>query len=160
MEFSSVLKALAAADVDYVVVGGVAAVLQGVPTNTFDLDLVHGREFENRQRLAGVLKELNACYREHLPGKRLEPRVEDLATEGHHLLHTDAGPIDLLGAIVGGRDYEQLVRTSIEMEVGGCAVRVVDLPTLIDIKAEMGRDKDLVQLNVLRHTLAERRGQD
>jgi len=157
MEFRRVLSALAAAEVDYVVIGGVAAVLQGVPTNTFDLDLVHARDAENRERLAGVLKGLNACYREHLPGKRIEPRVDDLESEGHHLLQTDAGPVDLLGTIIGDRDYEQLLAASIEMEVGGHAVRVLELPTLIRVKEELGRDKDLAQLHLLRHTLEERR---
>ena len=144
MEFRGVLSAL-------------AAVLQGVPTNTFDLDLVHARDPENRERLSGVLKGLNACYREHLPGKRIEPRVDDLGSKGHHLLQTDAGPVDLLGTIVGDRGYEQLVAASIELEVEGRAVRVLELPTLIRIKEELGRDKDLAQLHLLRHTLEERR---
>lgn len=77
MDFRALLAALAEAEVDFVVVGGVAGVLQGVPATTFDLDLVQSRERESCRRLHGVLQRFGACYREHLP-KRIAPREEDL----------------------------------------------------------------------------------
>jgi len=40
-DFFAILEALAAHKVDFIVVGGVAAVLQGAPIATFDLDVVH-----------------------------------------------------------------------------------------------------------------------
>jgi hypothetical protein len=38
---------LVAHDVEFIVVGGVAAVLQGAPVVTFDLDILHRRTPEN-----------------------------------------------------------------------------------------------------------------
>ena len=70
MDFRAVLTALAEADVDFVVVGGVAAVLHGAPATTFDLDLVHSRAVESYRRLHAVLARLEACSREHLPQRR------------------------------------------------------------------------------------------
>ena len=67
MGFRALLQELTAANVEFVVIGGVSAVLQGVPTTTFDLDIVHSREGANRRRLFVVLQRLEACYREHLP---------------------------------------------------------------------------------------------
>ena len=108
MDFRAILTALEDADVRYVLVGGVAAVLHGVPVNTFDIDIVPARDPENAGRLAVVLRGLDACYRQHLP-KRIEPLARDLTLPGHHLLMTRCGPLDVRGEIVGGRSYPDLV---------------------------------------------------
>ena len=47
------LRALAAGQVDFILVGGVAAVACGVPVNTFDVDVVHSRDSANIERLLG-----------------------------------------------------------------------------------------------------------
>jgi hypothetical protein len=157
MDFRAILEALAGARVEFVVVGGVCAVLHGVPTTTFDLDIVHERSAENVRRLHGVLQDLDACYREHLP-RRLRPLERDLALGGHHLLMTRAGPLDLLGTVVGGRSYAELVEHSREKDLGqGLGVRVLDLELLVRLKEESSREKDRAQLPLLRRTLAERR---
>lgn len=157
MEFLANLKALVRARVDFIVVGGVGAVLHGVPVVTFDLDVVHFRGRENRHRLAEALRSLDACYRDLLPN-RVIPRADDLASPDHHMLVTRFSQLDLLGTIHGGLDYEDLVLrapfVSIDEET---QVRVLDLPGLIEIKEKTGRDKDLAQLPLLRRTLEEQR---
>ena len=62
--FKDALEILAKHRVDLVVVGGVAAVLNGAPIATFDLDVVHARGQDNLDRLAAALKELEARYRD------------------------------------------------------------------------------------------------
>lgn len=59
-DFLAILKILAAHEVEFIVVGGVSAVLQGAPIATFGLDLVHSREPRNIARLIEALKELGA----------------------------------------------------------------------------------------------------
>ena len=158
MGFRQILGELAAAEVDFVVVGGVCAVLQGVPTSTFDLDIVHSRDEANRRRLMQVLLKLEARYREHLP-KELTPALDHLDSDGHMLLATSEGPLDLLGTVVGGRTYAELLPRSDLMDLGGGKqVRVLGLEALIEIKVETGREKDRAQLPLLRRTLEERRG--
>ena len=157
MDFRALLAALAEADVDFVVVGGVAAVLQGAPTTTFDLDVVHSREPGSCSRLGSALMRLEACYREHLP-RRLQPREEDLLGPGHHLLMTSAGPLDLLGRVVGGREYGDLLAHAVWLDLDeGLRVRVLDLETLIALKQELGREKDRAQVLLLQQALQERR---
>lgn len=156
MDFRRILTALLEARVDFIVVGGVSAVLQGVPTTTFDLDIVHARTAENRRRLATVLRALDACYREHLPGKRLTPTEADLESKGHLLLMTVAGPLDVLGTVVGGLDFDDLAPRTRALELGGASVKVLDLAAVIELKERTGRDKDLAQLPLLRRTLKER----
>ncbi|MBW1690691.1 MAG: hypothetical protein JRJ70_08075 [Deltaproteobacteria bacterium] len=57
-DFLEILKTLTEHEVDFIVVGGVCAVLHGAPVTTFDLDLVHSRSPENLERLILALKEL------------------------------------------------------------------------------------------------------
>lgn len=71
------LRAFTEAQVRFVVIGGVSAVLQGVPVTTFDLNLVLDHEEDNLDRAFTVLGELDSCYRDHLP-KRLTPVRSDL----------------------------------------------------------------------------------
>ena len=144
--------------VDFIVVEGVGAVLQGAPLATFDLDVVHARAGQNIARLLGALEALDACYRMQ-PEKRLRPGASQLASAGHQLLITRFGPLDLLG-IGQSRTYEDLLGHTAELTVAeGLAVRVLDLETLIAVKEEVEAEKDRAVLPLLRRTLDERRRQ-
>jgi len=142
--------------VEFIVVGGVGAVLQGAPITTFDLDIVHSRSPDNLHRLEGALDALNARYRD-LAGRIIRPRAVDLDTPGHHLLLTDFGALDLLGAIGSGRSFGDLLSHADELELGGMRVRVLDLETLIQVKEETGHLKDKAVLPILRQALSEKR---
>src|ERR1035438_10866208 len=136
--FLAVLRTLADHKVDFVVVGGVAAVLRGAPINTFDLDVVHSTEAENIDRLLGALAELDACYR-FQPDLKRRPDSIHLSSSGHQLLMTNFGPLDLLGAIGKGRTYSGLLRDSTEFHLGeGVRVWVLGLETQIAVKEELG----------------------
>ncbi len=138
--------------VDYILIGGVCASLHGSSMNTQDIDIVPARTPENLVNLAAALAEVRAYYREH-PPFRILPTAARMDTPGHHLLMTDLGPIDLLGSIVGGRDYVSLLHGSIEVEIDDLRLRMLDLPQLIEIKRETGRRKDLLALVVLEEIL-------
>lgn len=153
-KFRDALEILAKHGVEFVVVGGVAAVLNGAPLATFDLDVVHARSPENLARLVAALIELEAHYRD--PGGRdLRPELSALAGDGHHLLLTRCGPVDVLGQIGRGRQYEDLLPDAVDIRVGGIAVMVLGLAALIRTKEEAGRDKDHAVLSLLRQTLRE-----
>jgi hypothetical protein len=143
--------------VEFVIVGGVGAALQRAPVTTFDLDVVHRIEPANIVRLLSALQELGAYYRVQ-PERRLRPNESHLSAPGHQLLMTRFGPLDVLGAIGNGRRYEQLLPHATELEVGtDLRVRVLDLATLIDVKEELGQEKDLAVLPILRRVLEESR---
>ena len=152
--FRDALDILARHRVELVVVGGVAAVLDGVPMATFDLDIVHARSPENLRRLAAALGELDARYRDPA-GRVLRPDASALAGDGHHLLMTRCGPLDVLGAIGSGRHYEDLLPESAPVTLGGASIPVLRLEALIRTKEETGRDKDLAVLDLLRRALRE-----
>lgn len=149
-----ILSRLAAGQVDFIVVGMAAGILRGAPLATADLDIVHRRHPENVSRLLLVLGDLEAVYR-HDP-RQLRPGESHLVSPGHQLLATRHGDLDCLGTIGDGRTYEDLLARAPELELRpGLVLRVIDLPTLIELKEKAGRPKDLAALPVLRATLAE-----
>lgn len=152
--YRSLLRALAEGRVEFIVVGGVAGVLQGAPIVTFDLDLVHRRTPGNVQRLLAVLGSLHARYRDP---RDLLPTAPHLLGPGHNLLATDHGPLDLLGAIATGLVYEDLLADTVVLDLDGIEVPVLELARLIEVKVAAGRPKDLAALPVLRATLDESR---
>lgn len=150
----SLLETLATSDVEFIVVGLLAAVAQGAPVTTHDLDIVHRRTPENIEKLLDVLvNKLDARYRGHTDV--LRPTAEILTGPGHSLLKTRLGPLDVLGAIEGGRDYDALLPASRQIEISGRSVRVLGLATLIELKRGSTRLKDQLVLPVLEETLRQ-----
>ncbi|HTV55896.1 MAG TPA: hypothetical protein VMI06_13410 [Terriglobia bacterium] len=148
-DFLALLGTLAKHHVDFIVVGGVAAVLQGAPIATFDLDVVHSRSSENIDRVLKALDDLSASYRTAAGLK--------LSSPGHQLLMTRFGPLDLLGLIGKGRGYHELLPDSSIIRVDPkLAVRILDLGMVIRTKEEAGHEKDAAGLAILRRTLEEK----
>jgi hypothetical protein len=161
-DFQAILQTFAEHEVAFIVVGGVSAVLQGVPIDTFDLDIVHSRKEDNLDRLLEALQKLNAYYRGQ-GSRRIAPQIAYLASPGHQLLMTTAGPLDVLGTVgeVGAeRGYDELLPHTVEVHLGEqLRFRVLNLETLIQLKAEAGREKDKAVLPMLRRTLEEKQRQ-
>ena len=155
-DFLEILMILLTHKVDFIVVGGVCAVIHGAPITTFDLDIVHSRSPENLEHLFSALKDLDACYRGR-EDQRLKPKVSHLSSPGHHLLTTNRGPLDLLGTIGIGLSYEDLVQHTVEIEVSDLRVRILELSTLIEVKKETANDKDRAMIPILERTLEEKR---
>jgi predicted nucleotidyltransferase len=143
--------------VEFIVVGGIAAVLEGVALNTFDLDLVHSREPDNISCLLVALDSLSATYRAQ-PERALKPNASHLSSPGHQLLMTRYGPLDVLGSIGHSRTYQDLLPHAHQIEVAeGLRVLVLNLETLIAVKEEVAGEKDLAVLPIMRRTLEEKR---
>jgi uncharacterized protein YqcC (DUF446 family) len=154
--FLEILKLLTRYRIDFIVVGGVSAVLHGAPVTTFDLDVVHARNRENIARLLSALDELEAVYRIQ-PERQLRPAESHLASPGHQLLLTKFGPLDVLGMIGKSRTWEDLRPYTRTMEIEpDVVVRVLNLEMLIAVKEELGFPKDIAVLPLLRQALKER----
>lgn len=156
-DFGALLQALLNAGIEFVVVGGLAAELNGVPVNTFDVDAVHRRTEENVDRLMPLLDSLDAVYRIQ-PKRRLRPVRSALLSAGHQNLLTKFGPLDLLGTIGNDLGYEELVPRSTEILIAeGVRVRILNLETLIEVKEQLNGEKDRAMLPLLRGVLEERK---
>ncbi len=150
----AILRALERHNVRYVVVGGFAAWMQGVPVVTTDVDIVYDSSPANIEALVVALDELGAIYR-HQAGRRLQPQAHGLASTqaaGHHLLQTRCGDLDDLRT-ASGLEYSELAADTITFEFDDIEVAFAPLSRLVTMKEAAGRPKDIAVLPVLRAAL-------
>lgn len=156
VELEALVRLLAGAGVEFIVVGGVAATAHGSARLTQDLDIVYRRTLENLQRLAGAL----ASHAPYLRGAPLGlPFCWDAETLEKGLnftLTTDLGALDLLGEIAGGGGYEALLPHSQRISVFGVECHCLGLDRLIQVKRAAGRPKDLEAIAELEALREER----
>jgi hypothetical protein len=152
------LRVLVDHEVEFCVIGAVAAWLQGNPTVTLDLDVMPRREPDNAERLAAALNALAARPRGAENSVELEGA--DFLGWKTESFDTDAGPIDVVphAAALGG--FEEAA--TIELALGELSVRVITIDEVIASKEALGRPKDTAALPALyatREALRRRRGQ-
>jgi predicted nucleotidyltransferase len=152
-DLPSLLGALSDHGVRFVVIGGMAGIAHGAARVTFDVDCVYARDEDNLRRLAAALAPFAPALRGAPIGLPFRLDEATLRAGLNFTLDSTAGPIDLLGEVVGGGGYEALKPRSIELVVFGRPCRVVGLETLIALKRAAGRLKDLeaiAELELLR----------
>jgi hypothetical protein len=155
MALADILVTLANHRVDFVVVGGMAAVLRGAPVTTRDIDIVYDRSAENVRRLLAALTTLDALFRDD--PRRLCPNESHLWSPGHKLLETRHGPLDVLGTIEEHTTYADLLPHASVLEVAGVNVLVLSVERLIEVKRRLLRPKDQLMLLELEALLEELR---
>lgn len=154
-ETTPILTGLALAGVEFIVVGGTAAIMRGAPITTLDVDILHRRTEQNVTLLLQWLLAHHACHRFDLANRRLPPAREQLMGSGHVNLQTDLGKLDVLCELALGEGYDEVVGDSSWLEHATCRVRVLNLERLITVKAKAGRPKDRMVLPILIATLDE-----
>jgi hypothetical protein len=149
LRLGSLLRGLTEGGVDFVVIGGVAVVVQASPRFTKDLDICYDPGRENLERLAAVLMKLEAKLRgvdEDLP---FVPDARTLRRTQILTLTTADGGMDLLVDPDGSPGYSALRRRASQVEFEGISIRVASVDDLIAMKQAAGRPQDLVDLESL-----------
>jgi predicted nucleotidyltransferase len=152
-QFRPLLQALAGAGVEFIVIGGVAAIHHGSARNTFDLDVLYRRTEENINRLVNAIEPLHPYLRGAPPDL---PFRFDAATVRRGLnftLTTDAGPFDCMGEVQGIGGYDAVLSRATDAEVFGLRCRFLNLDDLIAAKRAAGRPKDfetIAELEIIR----------
>ena len=141
-QFKRIIEVLAHAKVEFVLIGGIAAIVHGSARATFDVDVVYARNAENIRCLAGALKPFHPYLRGAPPGLPFQWDEETISKGLNFTLTTDLGSLDLLGEVVGGGRYEDLQRYSNLGEAFGVRCICLGLERLIHIKRAAGRPKD------------------
>jgi hypothetical protein len=150
-----ILAVLQRHGVDCVVIGGLAAFLQGSPFPTVDVDVTPQRERENLGRLSAALRELDARIRaEGVDPLPFSHDADSLARADIWNLTTRYGDLDITFTPAGTQGYEDLVRDAVEIELRGTRVLLASLADIVRSKGAAGRDKDRRALPVLRELLA------
>jgi predicted nucleotidyltransferase len=155
-EFEKLIPALVDGGVEFILIGGLAAVVHGSARLTYDVDIVYSRAPGNLKRLVMALQP----FQPYLRGAPLGlPFVWDhrtLASGLNFTLTTWLGDLDLLGEVVGGGTYAQLLPHTIEVQAFAVSLRCVTLEKLIELKRAAGRPKDLEAVAELQIILDER----
>lgn len=144
---------LARDQVEFVVVGGISAVLQGVPVVTVDLDLCYRRTPENLRRLAQSLLPLQPRLRGLPPDLPFVFDERALSLGTNFTLQLGDESLDLLAEMSGIGGYDQILPHVDEVSIEGVAVKVLSLEQLIATKQAAGRAKDLATLPLLKAAL-------
>ena len=152
-DFAGLLRVLHENEVEFILIGGVAAAVHGAIRTTRDLDIVYARTPENFARLVRALSPINAYLRGAPPGLPFHWDVETIAHGLNFTLDTSLGEIDVLGEIVGGGSYDELKSHCLTVSVFNTECLCLDLDTLIWVKRAAGRPKDfeaIAELDALR----------
>ncbi len=139
------LRTLVEHEVEFCVIGAVAAWLQGSPAVTLDLDVMPRRDLDNADRLAAALNSLSA--RPRGGGEPIELEGAEFLGWQSQRFETDAGPLDVVpqAAAIGG--FEEVA--TIGLELGELSIRVIPIEAVIASKEALGRPKDLAALPAL-----------
>ncbi len=155
-DFRGLLERLTRNEVEFLIVGGAAATVHGSTRLTRDLDIVYGRSPENIARLVRALRDLDPYLRGAPRGLPFRLDESTVRMGLNFTLVTTLGDLDLLGEVVGGGTYEELLPHVIDITAWGLRCKCVDLPTLIVLKRSAGRPRDLEALAELERILQER----
>lgn len=158
MFYEEVLRALAQHEVRYLVLGGMAVNLHGVPRMTGDLDLTVDPDPENIKALLTAFNEVglkpaapvNPQGLADPEARRLWQQEKNLAaltfqraSEGHPYLEVDV-------LIEAPLEFEKLYREKIRLSADGVDVDLISLRHLIGIKESQGRRQDIADAEALK----------
>jgi len=154
-DVAEVVRVFARHCVEYVLIGGQAAVVSGAPVSTYDFDACYARSDTNLARLVAALKDLDARLR---VAKMSDEEAEDppfridvptLSSGLNFTFNTRAGAVDVLGLPAGVAGFEQLRANAVEHDIAGEKVLVASIRDLVSMKQASGRPKDLLMLPTL-----------
>ncbi|HEV7404073.1 MAG TPA: DUF6036 family nucleotidyltransferase [Chthoniobacteraceae bacterium] len=144
--FESLLVKLARARVDYLVAGGVAVCLNGYVRATQDLDLLVDASPENLRRLLDCLAEFGEGY-----SRELAP--SDFAAEEGAIRIVEDFTVDIF-TLMRSRTFTDFAKSARNLVIDGVTIRYLSPEELIELKAPSSREKDQLDVAVLRRLLA------
>jgi len=155
LNLEKLFTTLARHRVDYVLIGALAARLQGFPRATYDADITPARDPTNLGRLAAALRELDArIYTDQIPeGLAFDCSPQMLARGDVWNLVTKAGRLDLAFKPSGTEGYEDLARHAVHFTVYGDDLRAARLEDIMRSKQAAGRPQDRQDVEVIREML-------
>jgi hypothetical protein len=154
MPFEEAVHALCDAEVEFVVVGGLATAFHGSLLNiTFNFEVCFSVSATNLKRLVAALVPFHPRPRgfpESLPFVWDETMLRNATVL---TLQTDIGEIDLLAEVAGLGGWDDVKSRSIDIDAFDRHISILNLPSLIQAKRAAGREKDLAALPELESLL-------
>ncbi len=156
-EPESIIAALGRHQVDYVLIGGLAAIARQSPYMTTDIDICPSQEEGNLERLADALSALSAKRITDLEpdGVEVTISVDYLSRENEFAFMTPYGQLDIVFVPTGTQGYSDVRRESTLERVFKAEVWVPSTLDVIRMKDARGLPKDRLVVDVLRRILDE-----
>jgi hypothetical protein len=146
---SKLVERLISAQVEFVLVGGFAAVAHGVTLVTRDVDICCRFSEANLMRLQRAFADLHPVHRSR-PDVPLDLTPQQCASLKNLYLKTDWGMVDCLGEILGVGSFDEVAKHCVELELPSGKCRVLDIDALIRAKEAMDRDRDRIAVRHLK----------
>ncbi len=145
-----ILKRLLEKQLDFVLVGGYAAVLHGASQVTHDIDICAVITQGELIKLRHALGDLNP---KHRMNPNFSPSLLEYPSENQVIdnfyLSTDAGVLDILKEMKPIGSFERIKANAISVKIFGLDCKVICIEDLITIKQSMNRPKDKIVLSEL-----------
>jgi predicted nucleotidyltransferase len=159
LDIQEILRELVEARVEFLLIGGVAVGYHGYVRATKDVDVVPAPDRKNLERLAGVLRHLNAQVEgsEDFDKGELPDPLDPAALElgGNWVLSTRLGRLDVMQWIGDAELWRDLAPAAIEERIDGLPIKIVGYEDLVKLKELAGRPRDLMDLESLREVRGE-----
>jgi predicted nucleotidyltransferase len=154
LDIKTILQRLVEGEVEFLLIGGVAVGYHGHVRATKDVDVVPAPDSENLEKLAQVLREIDAevegadDFEEGELPDPLDPSALELG--GNWVLSTRLGRLDVMQWIGNEALWSRLAPGAIEDRIAGLPIKIVSLDDLVKLKEQAGRPEDLADLERLR----------
>jgi len=154
-----IIKILAKHNVQYVLIGALAARLQGFPRLTADADITPVFDSENLNQLAKALTKLDAhVFTESVPkGLAFECTAENLQQANLWNFVTSAGRLDVAFEPAGTTGYDDLISNAVKFEVYGTDLYAASLEDILRSKKAADRPQDRQDIIILREIIRRRK---
>ena len=148
--FDQLLRRLSEAEVQFVLIGGLAVNAWGVVRGTKDVDIVVAPDIENLKRVAVVAAAINGHVQTGESFLSSQPSIAGQLASGEQVaIETELGRLDIIQGLDGVPTFEVLRASATETEVLGVRVAVCSVEDLKAMKRAAGRTRDLADLEDL-----------
>src|ERR1041384_2318327 len=142
------MRRLISSEVEFVLVGGFAAVAHGVTLVTRDVDICCRFTEANLMRIQKAFLDLHPVHRTR-PDLPLQLTAEQCSSLKNLYLKTDLGIVDCLSEVLGIGSFPEVLAQSVEVELPYGRCRIIDIDALIRAKEAMNRDHDKITVKYL-----------
>ncbi|MBI2340673.1 MAG: nucleotidyltransferase [Deltaproteobacteria bacterium] len=156
-DLQALLKLLVHSPIEFVLVGGFAAVLHGCNQTTRDIDICIVYSPEQIRLIRNLLGPHHPRHRTETAKRSFLDTPEDLSTVQDYHLITDLGPLDIINHVEGIGGYYDLLKNSKEIEMYGGTCHLISIEDLIKSKKALGRHRDMVTAMELEAIRKEKR---
>lgn len=145
-DFFKLLVSLEEHKVRYVLIGGIALILNGGGITTVDIDLSIIHDRSNLNALAAALNEFDPRLRNGIPIE-----LDERAFGGGFATYfTSVGVVQVINRLHGFKSFDELEAESNLMTIKGVPIRIASLAALEKMKDGTGRPKDQIHLDIIR----------